>query len=279
MRLPICFLNNEAVNPNVGLDRGIAYGDGIFETCRVVKGVIPLWELHLARLIRGASVLKLNIDAASVESAVQQALNDSRTIEARHAVLKIIVTRQSGGRGYKFDRSAGVNFIVMVMPAAALEESLGWSNGLRVRICEHRLGRQGILAGVKHLNRLDQVIARAEWQDEYDDGLMVDYDSNLIESISGNLLFAGEDIVTPVIDHCGVQGVMRDFLKTKVDISERKIPLHDLGCFQEILITNAVVGVVPVIEIMDGDKLIWTSSSMQAARHLQHLVMQQFKND
>lgn len=281
MKLPIYFYNGQQQGAISGIDRGLAYGDGLFETCRARKGEIPLWSLHKARLLNGASVLGLNIIEAQLEDLLKQAIDESDLKQCEQGIVKLIVSRSVGGRGYRFDTGAGVNYLIMVMPAQPLDSHPHWDAGLSVRVCEHRLGRQGKLAGLKHLNRLDQVVARAEWQDEYDDGLMLDYDSKIIESISGNLLFVGNNrLVTPCLDACGVKGVMRSFLQQHfLNVIEAPVSLHELNQFTEIIVTNAVIGALPVKQIVDCGRLIWNSQSTLTTRTLQHHLIQHFSHD
>ncbi|MFM7275909.1 MAG: aminotransferase class IV, partial [Gammaproteobacteria bacterium] len=140
-------------------DRGLAYGDGLFETMRYGPRGIALLPYHLRRLQSGCARLSIGIDPVQVREELDLAL--AAAIEQQPAgVLKLIVTRGSGGRGY---RASGVRGPTRVLIASPLpDHPPGWSReGVSVRYCELRLGASPALAGLKHLNRLEQVIARA----------------------------------------------------------------------------------------------------------------------
>lgn len=234
-------------------DRGLQYGHGMFETCRVVGGGIPLWQFHRARLSSTAVRLRIPLDIASVEA-------DAMQLSAGHpdAVLKILVTAGGGGRGYRSDASSARR-VVSLFPAPA--ETVDRRVGATVRLCQMRLAVQPMLAGLKHLNRLEQVLARAEWNDaEVVEGLMCDVDGRLIEGVATNLfLVNNERIVTPDLRRCGVAGVMRHVLLEQLPGIElpmevRDVAVEELDVADECFLTNAVIGVWPVARILDRDR-------------------------
>jgi len=187
-------------------DRGLHYGDGLFETIAVVDGRPCLWDRHLARLRHGCR--RLAIPCPETDLLLDEAL--SLTGGLARAVLKVIVTRGDGGRGYRPPRPATPRRVLRVSAWPDYPESWG-SAGVRVRYCQTRLGHQPLLAGLKHLNRLEQVLARAEWDDpDVAEGLMLDPDGQLIEGTQTNLFaIAGGRLLTPPLDRCGVAGVVR----------------------------------------------------------------------
>lgn len=273
MQLPQYFFNGQLSGEISAYDRGLAYGDGLFETCRIVRGKLPLRELHMARLFQGAAILKIDIDNAEINCHINSvlALIDAKAIE--HCLLKIIVTRGVGGRGYKTDSGVKPNYLIFLLPATAHVNHTGF-NGVSVRFCEHRLNSCGILGGIKHLNRLDQIVARLEWQDEVDDGLLCDASSNLVESISGNI-FAVIDgqCVTPLLQEVGVRGVLRQWLIEKlnarnIDVIERDISREEVLMASEVFITNAVVGVLPIIRIHSSENQLLKSLSIGSITQL-----------
>lgn len=232
------------------LDRGLQYGDGLFETMAVRDGRARFVEWHLGRLAEGARRLALPLpDQDRLLGQIAAAWPRGR------GVVKLIWTRGPAGRGYRPQAAAeptciAAGFEWPVWPAAA------WSEGVRLRICRTRLGRNPALAGLKHLNRLEQVLARAEWDDaRIPEGLMLDDRGHAISGTQSNL-FAVIDgqIVTPALDQCGVAGVMRRaFCSWAVDqasaVVERGIRPEELGTAAEIFVTNALIGAWPVCEI------------------------------
>ncbi len=230
-------------------DRGLAYGDGLFETIRAVNGAAPLWSRHIARLDHGCGRLGLPVpDPAMLAdefARVVQGLPD--------AVVKIILTRGIGERGYAPTSPARVTRIVAAFPAPQVPADW-YRDGIRVRCCALRLAAQPKLAGVKHLNRLEQVLARGEWSDaDVVEGLLFDQADNLVSATAANV-FVGIDgvLLTPPVDTCGVAGVLRGvLLETLPDIHVRTMKKEDLMRADEIFLTSSVRGVLPV-RALDG---------------------------
>jgi 4-amino-4-deoxychorismate lyase len=167
-------------------------------------------------------------------------------------VVKIILTRGTSGRGYAPSFPATANRIVC---SHAWPDDPGRLNekGIRARICDLRLSLQPALAGMKHLNRLEQVQARAEWNDRsIHEGILLDCEDYIVSAISSNIfLVTGDRLLTPRMDRCGVRGVMRaNILKAfKTRCEQRRISLDMLPEADEVFVCNAVRGVFPVIAI------------------------------
>jgi len=229
-------------------DRGLQYGDGLFETLAVIQGQPRLWQSHMDRLARGCEQLQLPVPAQSV------LLREVQTVSAgqRNCVVKILVTRGTSGRGYAPSFPSATNRIVCSYPWPDDPGRLD-KTGIRCRICKLRLGLQPALAGIKHLNRLEQVTARAEWSDRsIHEGILLDREDYVISAISSNIfLVSGDRLLTPRMDRCGVRGVMRaNILKTfKARCEQRRITLDMLPEADEIFVCNAVRGIFPVIRI------------------------------
>src|SRR5690554_5854709 len=148
-------------------DRGLNYGDGLFETVRVVHGRAPLWPRHRERLQQGAARLGISFDVAALESALSVACADVDS-----AVIKVLLTRGRGGRGYRIDPQQPATLRLSRHPLRLPSEAL-YRNGLLLGRCDLTLARQPALAGIKHLNRLEQVLARRQVDAEgWDDGLL-----------------------------------------------------------------------------------------------------------
>jgi 4-amino-4-deoxychorismate lyase len=248
---------NPAVDPR---DRGLAYGDGLFETLRVVDGQIPLLARHLGRLARGCSRLGIPVPGWDILSARLHAAASQR----RNGVLKLIVTRGPGMRGYAPPPAPVPS--VFVLDDELPPERAG---GLVLRDCALRLSEQPALAGIKHTNRLEQVLARAEWNDPaIDDGLMCDAAGRVVCTTRSNVFAAiAGRLVTPAVLRCGVEGVARgcvlDALGDAVEV--RDVRREELDRADEIVVTNAVRGAQPVRRLGVRDYVLGPWSARLAA--------------
>lgn len=251
--LPRVWVNATETNLVPAEDRGLAFGDGLFETMRLHGARVPLLERHLQRLQHGALRLRIALEIDELRAEISRFLSSSGTDEG---ILKLIVTRGDGGRGYRVDAGNEARRILMQRPLAP-HPAQWWSEGVSIRHCDTRLGSNPALAGMKHLNRLEQVLARLEWDDaQIAEGLMCDQKGRIVEGVSTNLfLVSGGRLLTPVIDHCGVAGVMRGFI---LDVVAPELALNTeqvhceralLGAAQEVFLCNAVIGVWPVRQL------------------------------
>jgi 4-amino-4-deoxychorismate lyase len=231
-------------------DRGLLYGDGLFETMRVSNGRIALVDYHLERSREGCERLRIGFPARSVllgeiESAARNLQN---------GIVKLIITRGTGGRGFAPPVKAEPTRILMTFPLPREPGILGERGGIRVRTAETRLARQPTLAGVKHLNRLEQVLARAE-AGECEERLMLDTLGNVIEGTMTNVfLVEKERLVTPDLSFSGVAGVMRRRIIELAEslglvCVERVVETAELKRVGEVFMCNAVRGIWPVIEM------------------------------
>jgi 4-amino-4-deoxychorismate lyase len=231
------------------LDRGLQYGDGLFETLAVRRGQARFLDRHLHRLREGAARLAMPLPGPD---ELQEAL--ARACPAGQGVLKLMVTRGTGERGYRPPRRVQPTWIVAAFPWPEFAPS-HWSAGVRLRRCRTRLGRNAALAGIKHLNRLEQVLARAEWDDaDVAEGLMMDDHDMAVGGTQSNLFarIAGR-WVTPALAECGVAGIMRgafrDWAAEQGDpVVERGLPAAELAGASAMLLTNALIGAWPVRE-------------------------------
>lgn len=227
-----------AISP---MDRGLAYGDGVFRTLAVSDGQPEFWLKHMAKLAADCAALGIPAPDPALLAAEARALLRG----ADRAVLKIIVTRGVGGRGYKPPEAAAPTRIVLRAPWPAYVPEMATA-GVVVRLCETRLGLQPRLAGVKHLNRLEQVLARDEWSDPaIAEGLMQDSDGRVIEGVMSNLFVVkGGEVTTPDLARCGVAGVMRGLLLESARIVD--LALSEVRGADELFLTNSLIGLWPV---------------------------------
>jgi len=231
-------------------DRGLSYGDGLFETLAVQNGAPLLWDAHLARLQAGTA--RLGIRASDATRLRAEA--DRLCRGTGRGVLKIVITRGVGARGYRADSTSTPTRVLILSdwpdyPAANAQA------GVDVRLCRTRLSAQPALAGLKHLNRLEQVLARAEWGDEYAEGLMSDDSGNIVEGTMTNLFLVREGgLTTPALDRCGVEGVMRAQVLARaahlgIGCRVGTVGPQQLEQAHEVFLTNSLIGLWPVRRI------------------------------
>ncbi|MCE0463581.1 MULTISPECIES: aminodeoxychorismate lyase [Pseudomonas] len=228
-------------------DRGLAYGDGLFETIAVRAGVPVLLERHLQRLGLGCQRLGLDVDMAALSAELQ-----AYAQRLGQGVMKLIVTRGDSQRGYAATPSAPTRRILQGSPPAAYPGAHA-EQGVSLFPCATRLSEQPLLAGLKHLNRLEQVMARAEWGGpEHAEGLMLDTSGRVIEGVFSNLfLVCNGVLITPDLSRCGVAGVMRAELLFQAQSQGIATQITDVDLEQlyradEVFVCNSVYGVWPV---------------------------------
>ncbi len=232
-------------------DRSFQYGDGLFTTVRVKAGQAMLWDLHLQRLVAGAQRLLIHaFDTEELTAKVQQA------ISAPEQVIKVLISRGQAGRGYS---PQGIASPCCYISTAALPDYSQWQQqGIRLGVAEFKLAQQPALAGLKHNNRLEQVLIKAELaQRNLDELVVLDHSGAVIEVSAANLMFCKNgQWCTPSLDQAGVNGVMRQHLLAQRVVTEGRYQLEDLKQADAILICNALMGVVPVKEFAGRPKHI-----------------------
>lgn len=243
-------VNGVATDTVSARDRGFQYGDGLFETIAVNCGTPLLWEQHMQRLLAGA----VRLDMPPPETALLRAEADQLCRGGERGVLKIILTRGVSGRGYRPDASASATRVLSLSPWSDYPAS--WTqDGVNVCLCQTRLASQPRLAGLKHLNRLEQVLARAEWDDEYAEGLMQDESGNIVEGTMTNIfLVEGATLRTPDVTRCGVEGVMRGVVleqagRLGIVCCIGPVTATQLEHADELFLTNSLIGLWPVRRI------------------------------
>lgn len=245
-----CLVNSEVRSQVEVDDRGLAYGDGLFETLAVRGGRPCCWLDHLDRLALGA--LRLGIPLPSPARLKADASLLLQGVDS--GVLKVILTRGRSTRGYRPPADPQPTRALILTESASTAAEVGPAAfGARVRICQARLGINPQLAGLKHLNRLEQVLARAEWADgDVDEGLMLDAEGALVCGTMSNLFLVDDcALKTPLIDRCGVAGTTRARVldtarATGIEVREGRFTLADLVRARGAFLTNALIGVWPI---------------------------------
>jgi 4-amino-4-deoxychorismate lyase len=243
------------------MDRGFAYGDGVFRTLPMRNGKLKDWELHYRRLQSDCAVLKI---ACPPEA---QWLDDIRQLSkgVDEAVFKLMVTRGESGRGYAVPPVAQPNRVVIQSPFPVYPATYD-SDGVGLHLCQLRLAEQPKLAGIKHLNRLENVLARMEWVEAtYAEGLLLDASGNVIECTMSNLFMRrGNVLVTPDLTRCGVAGVTRQRILDQAGMLglQAEVARFDLATLQtadEVVICNSLLGVWQVRSI---EKKSWPKGDL-----------------
>ncbi|PSU33357.1 aminodeoxychorismate lyase [Photobacterium lutimaris] len=233
-------------------DRAMQYGDGCFTTMLVESGEIRLWPFHLERLKETLSLLDI---APPNWDELVATVNDLAENYPVKGGLKVLISRGSGGRGYSASGCDKTQVIVSAFPWPAHYRQ--WQqDGIALGVCQQRLSHSPMLAGHKHLNRLEQVLLKREAeQHQWLDAVVLDVAGNVVESIASNIFWRrGNTLYTPNLKLSGVKGVMRRHilqLVTELDYCLEIVnsPLDSLLCADEVFITNALMALVPVNEI------------------------------
>lgn len=232
-------------------DRGFQYGDGLFETIEIINGSPVFLKQHFQRLDLGCQKLLIPTpDLALLEKEAFEFVKDSK-----HAVLKLMVTRGSGGRGYRQPETINVTRLFSIHPYPNYPADLV-EQGINVRFCGTRLGLSPSLAGIKHMNRLEQVLARAEWDcPDIHEGLMMDIKGNVVEGTMSNVFLVKQGhLYTPSITQCGVKGVLRAIVMQLAEVNripmiEKNISQDDIYKADELFVTNSIVGIWPIKQV------------------------------
>jgi 4-amino-4-deoxychorismate lyase len=232
-------------------DRAVQYSDGLFETIAIRDGAPRLWDYHVERLQTGAARLGLQVPAEPALRAALHTALDTAQVGHSRCVAKIILSAGRGPRGYRRTGDASPTLLTGVAEARRLPES-SYRDGVTLRLCNTRLAIQPQLAGMKTLNRLEQVLARNEWSDDsVFEGLTLDTDGRVICGTMSNVfLITGQALATPAITRCGVSGVMRRHVlelldRAKIECHVRDVEVGELWVADDVFISNSQFGILP----------------------------------
>ena len=226
-------------------DRSFQYGDGIFTTILVDDSRLMLWDFHWQRLAHSLQRLQMPaLDEHSVKMQAEQA------ITAKAQVIKVLVSRGQGGRGYS---PAGFSQPLVYVTSSALPDyQQQRQHGIRLGVAELKLSMQPLLAGIKHTSRLETVLLKAEAEHSgFDDLLVCDQQGFITELCAANVFFKIKGRwCTPRLDQAGVAGIMRQWLLQQFDVQQGSYPLSALEDATAIFASNALMGVVPVQQFL-----------------------------
>ncbi len=255
--LPITAVNGVIDAQISPLDRGFNYGDGVFETCKLTGAKIPLWDLHKERLLNGCKKLSIPVEPDLIDAQLANMIAVINEEDRHNAVVKITVTRGSGGRGYRTPDAVTPTIVMSIFPAPIYPLE-NFSDGVVAKVCDLRLSCSSSLAGLKHLNRLEQVLARSEWQDEsIAEGLLFDTQHHLIEAVFSNIfLISNGQLLTPDLSQAGVAGVMRRFIietlapQAGLIVDIKALNQTDLFNADAVFLCNSLYGIWHVKKIL-----------------------------
>ena len=248
-------------------DRGAQFGDGLFESMLVVNGQCPLLENHIARLVAGLELLEITVSQAVLIADLMTALEYAAGFYAQRFKLKLRISRGNSNSGYQSERSLKANRLVELTPLQYDFDTL--QDGVDLGICDWRLSDQPSLVRVKHLNRLDQVMARRGIDNlSVFDGLMLDQRGYITEATASNIFWLDQQqqLHTPIIDQAGLQGVMRNYLisfaqSIGVTVTESRLRPEQLTEVHAMFISNALMMAVPVNRIKTQQAVIEFSAN------------------
>ena len=253
----LSLINGEFEDKISVLDRGLSYGDGLFETmswCFLkeenIVGV-EFWKRHVSRIRKTCMLMKIKMPSLRILNEYKnKILNKALHSGIHDGVLKIIITRGVGGRGYKFDKKILPSVIFLCFPSILSKHKL--KKEIKVTYCQSPITENKQLAGLKHLNRLDSVMARAEWDNNFYEGIICDSHKNLIEGTMTNIFFIkNNNLYTPKINKSGIGGIMRQVILEKSKfffekVVEVKVKKESVISYDGMFLTNSIIKVLPV---------------------------------
>lgn len=243
-------------------DRGLAFGDGVFTTARITLGKVEYLDLHLQRL--QTSCQRLFIDGVNWLTLSNEMKNAASRF--KNACLKIIITAGQSKRGYA--RAAHTEPSIIVMVTELPTHYTMWrQEGIHVEHSQTRVANNPLLAGIKHLNRLEQVLIRRELDalnlngQNIDELLVFDVNDHLVECNTSNVFWQKDNQwYTPVLDTNGVNGIIRQRILTLMPhVKQVKATVSDLDGISAMFICNALLPIAPVANYV-GKQLDITAS-------------------
>jgi len=238
---------SSGLNP---FDRGLAFGDGVFRTMKIQNGVPKFWKFHYEILSHDANSIQIDIPSSRI------LLNDIKKLffEPGNFVGKFIITRGVSGRGYQFKNNIKCTRVLLKNKFTPVKKEMV-KTGVCLQVCKQKISENSTLSGIKHLNRLENVLAKTELEEENFDGILLDSHGHVNECISSTIIMrVGDTLYVPNQSGAGVSGVTKKiiidnaaFMGYKVKI--KNILLDDLIKSDEVVITNSIIGAIPIRKI------------------------------
>lgn len=271
MSAPVFWAAGQWIDALALPNRGADFGDGLFETLRVVAGRALLLDYHLDRAMDGASRLALPVKREQLRDEMMAAV---AACPFEHAALRMTITRAATGRGYRFDQNQAPTIWFSFSDLAG-DDGRQMRAPAHLELADYRLATQAALAGIKHMNRLDQVLAAGEAQQRgVDELLMCDQDGVPVSVIAGNI-FALTDQgqwQTPTIERAGVAGTVRRAILERSDSVEVAMTLADILKAQEVFYCNSLIGLRPVARLGDQQWRQWPQTQQVFRDYLERVL-------
>ncbi len=246
---PVILIDGKKQSKASIFNRNTQFGDGLFETCLVENKKLLFWSNHFERMKLGCDRLKISmIDETLWLSDIKKAFS---LMKIDNCIVKLVLSRGESLRGYSYKDNIRPIRITIVSELKKNNQDKGFS----LEFCNSGYNSNPKLAGIKHCNRLEQVIARAGIK--VDDGIMLDENENVVSVTQGNIFcIQGNRLITPNLDKCGIEGTRRAvIIKIAVDlgfdINIKNLSVAELLRSDEVFISNSIQGVGPVNQIED----------------------------
>lgn len=250
-------LNGELASQIAITDRAVQYGDGLFETIALIRQKLHNWERHFQRLSQGANLLGFDppdekLLRAEIDKLIQFQSDENHAVE--RAIVKIILTRGSGGRGYAIPEYSNVQRIISLHTWPEYPQNY-YTDGVDIAELKFRLGIQSHLSSIKHLNRLEQIMAKKELGSNYQEALILNHNSHIIEGVSSNIYFVHKGVLCmPDLKCSGIAGTIREQIR---DICQAKQIPYQVADYSitlmpevsEVFLSNSIIGIWPVKQI------------------------------
>ncbi|WP_394494754.1 aminodeoxychorismate lyase [Shewanella sp. ENK2] len=251
--MALVFVNGQSENTIQALDRGLAYGDGVFATMRVSNSQVMFIEAHLSRL--NQACLRLGFQPPVLSDLQSRLQKHAQSLG--EGCIKLLISRGVGGRGYTAPSNPTITEVISLHEIP--KHYQGWQQqGISLSVSLVQLAKQPLLAGMKHLNRLEQVLIKQyELTAKADDWLILDTDNHVVETSMANIfLVKGNQVITPKLSDSGVAGVMREqVINTLLDnhfaVMATKVTMDDIKNADHVFITNSLLGMVNINSIID----------------------------
>ncbi len=251
-------------------DRGLNFGDGLFETMLFAQGHLFYPDLHLARLEKGIAVLGFPDCLPAVQEQLSLVAKELLSAQHTQYAVRLTLTRGDGQRGYMPGSTCTPRVIIS---AAQLDQD--WQqqpSAAATSVAKIRWSHQPQLAGLKHLNRLEQVLAaRERFNENVDELIMLDGESSVVSTVSGNLFAVIDGVLqTPRLNKCGIEGTRRRLIierwsqKVGIETRELDMGMQQLQSATEVFFCNSIVGLRPVSSL--GGR-VWSTHPICDALH------------
>lgn len=246
------FVNGQVAADISVHDRGLTYGQTLFETVAIQAGEPLLLEQHLQRLSHGCQRLSIPLNQSILKGEINQACATAyKKTKAARIVMRLTISMGEGGRGYRNPRKPKPLRILAFSNYPDTPES-NWEDGITLGMVSIRLAHQPDLAGLKHGNRLEQIIARSQWEDGWQEAILLDQNESIIEATQSNIFIVKNNVLkTPDLTKCGVAGVMRDYIlqnAARVELVPQVMTLTvpDVELADAVFVCNSLAGLWPV---------------------------------